>query len=356
MTRTANRLAFFVSAVLVLSAALLPASSVFAQAGTVRGFFGASPGFVAFIRWTELNGVLSGQYQALYIARTNPMTVESINKPFTGIRNGPNISITFFGVTWSGELRGSVLSLALPRRDGLLETLTMRAGSVEDYNRAALALKQSVARIAEEQARQKAIADEKIARRKAVLDADRAFWEVYQQLKEATRTLYLDTDFTKVLAAYAETWTTMQRHHEKLRTDAAKSPLDCYQLGTVKYDLGTLQYDMGSIRYHNGSFDFVRNSVLNRIGRVQRDTQALQEALHGLRQANAADPTKTASQPYLEQLSAMSAAAARMAEDQIQASLGVRKKAEAKAGEFNEKATRLLQDATEFVNSLTCTQ
>lgn len=339
----------FILAVSLATVAGSPAGPAHAQAGAIRGFVGVAPDAVAFIQWTESRGYLSGQYQVVYVPERDPLTVESVNMPFTGVRSGASVSLTFSGflssTTWTGVLRGSTLTLALPGRDGLLGTLVMKAGTAQDYNRAALALKQRVAHLAE-----------MAARRRAVLDADQAFRRAYQRLANDSLELQRDTDFRKVLEAYAKIWATMQKNYETLRADAAKRPLDCYQLGTVKYDLGTLRYDMGSIRYHTSSFDHIRNAVLGGVAQVRRDIQALQAALQQLRRANEADPARTAPQRYFEQLGGMTVTAVRAADDQVQSSLAALQKAEVEAREFNEKAARLLQEATEFVNGLTCTQ
>ncbi len=329
-----------------LAIILLATSLAFGMADP--SFVGVSPDAVAFIQWTELGGALRGQYQTLYVPQHDPLAVESANMSFTGLRSGSNVSLTFSALfsstTWTGILRGSTLTLAVPRRDGLLSTFVMKAGTVvEEYNRAALALRQRIAYLSE-----------LVGRRQAVLKADQTFRQAYQRMVSDTANLQRGTDFTSILNDYGRRWALMQKNYERLRADAAKQPLSCFELGGVQAQLGALEANMGSIWAVNGSFGVVRSTVATGIARVRRDVQTLQAALNDLQRASAGDPTKAAPQQYIEQLREIAAAAVRLSEDQVKASLAALERAEAESKDVNEKATRLLREATDLVRGLTC--
>lgn len=193
-----------------------------------------------FLRWTNLNNQLEGQLQIASLVNDK---VESQTHSFTGIMNASNISIKFSGslwtdslsgMTWTGTLVGDTLTLVFPAKDGTLQTITFKSGSINDYNQAISNLQgQSAAKTAVEayQGKQEEV-------RKALNIA-------LHNLNEDTSSLSslkFDSDIENINESLA----TMQEHFNKLKQDASLTPLSNYQLNTVvKYDLETsMKYDL----------------------------------------------------------------------------------------------------------------
>jgi uncharacterized protein YoxC len=303
---------------------------------------------VAYIQWTESNGHLIGQYQALYVDKDNPLKLMSAHALFTGVRNGSAITLTFPSFSQpvvTGIFKSGALILVAPDASGLLVKYIFRPGSVDDYNRAALALQKRV----EWQATL-------AARRRAVETAYAELQGAYNTLEQDTVRLALNTDFTNVLKSYADHMTQMQKNYMKLEADADKRPLTCVQLSTVQVDVSTLEVNMSSIEVDNSSFDTVRGPILAGIDRVTRDIQILLETQQNLRAAIAADLSKSVPSPsrFLDGVSHSVNDAISRARKQIRLSSAEIRAAEARSREYNNKAKELLQAAREFVKTLTC--
>jgi len=335
------------SMTLVLASVLFT-SSISVQANDPSYVAVATDG-VAFIQWTESSGRLSGQYQALSVNEYDPLRLDNVNAAFSGVRSGPAVTLTFSGflssTTVTGTLEGGTLTLVVPNANGLLVKYVFKAGSVDDYNRAAQALRKRVER-------QATLASQ----RKAVTAAQAEFNDDYNTLRRDTLSLAQETDFSLVLKEYEENWTTMQKDYAVLRTDASKNPLTCDQLGTVEADLGTIEADLGSIEAANGSSEVVRESVLSEVRRTNQDIRNLQSALEQLRNAVGADLTKTIPSPkvYLDQVSRLLSESIADSGRQIQLSGREVQMVEAQVRDYNSKATELLRTATDFVKTLSC--
>lgn len=92
------------------------------------------PGEVAFIQWTQLKSMLSGQLQNFWMNQETLKT-ESANYSFTGIRNNSSLSITLNdGQIITGSLHGNTLVLIFPLKDGTLASIKFKPGTIEAYN------------------------------------------------------------------------------------------------------------------------------------------------------------------------------------------------------------------------------
>jgi hypothetical protein len=307
---------------------------------------------IAFVT-TASRGLLADILSSLGVTvpESDRLRVDTLNFAFTGIRNGQSVSITMTfpqlfatkTMTLTGTLRGNTLTLTAPGSNGLLDTMVMPVGTADDYNRAVLTIQKRVAH-----------ANDLASQREAVIQAARAFGTARSRLSDDLDRLTSVTDFTSVFEAYRETLIEMRRDDATLRSDAAMQPFDCYQLGTVKYDLGTLEYDMGSIKYQNASFDSARRDVLSAVDAVHDDVAVIRRALQELQRAVQADTAKTASQQDVDQLEEQAQDDERTADQRVRAALIILQQREDQARGYNENATGLLEQARQYVASLSC--
>ncbi len=270
-------------------------------------YFGSGTDWVWFLQWTESGGSLTGQFQEVYVTSDNPLKVQSKNAPVTGIRNGSDVTLKvggpFFGETWTGTLRGNTLTLTVPQGNGLLATVALRNGTVEDYNRVASAFRLRIEQLAQQAAlqRQREAQQAELQRqREAKITAKRiavvgasgklaaAIRNLTAQVERLSRDTH-DANFQDVVSSYARDWTQMQKDYQNLQADAGKQPFDCYQLSTVRYDLSTLKYDMSSIRYDNSSFDYTSRPVLADMAQITKSEQIARSALENLQDIVAAN-------------------------------------------------------------------
>jgi hypothetical protein len=295
------RLALSLATILLSISVFQPiAQSPTTQSSDDPSYFAVFPDAVWFIQWTEARGSLSGQFQRVYVAGDKPLETQNENTQFTGIRNGSDVSLKmgdlFSYATWTGTLKGSTLSLVIPDKNGFLSTVVLRAGTVEDYNRAALALRARIAQEAAAADRERQRLARIAAQRQTVTRADNAVVSALENLLSNIRDLAEHSqasNFQSVLESYANNWTKMQADYETLKADAAKRPLDCYQLSVVKYDLSTLEYDLSSIRYDNSSFDYVQAPIekdLNAIAEYVLEARTAMKRLQTAILANAPKP------------------------------------------------------------------
>jgi hypothetical protein len=359
------------AAPLAVIALLVGFASVAANPRTDPSFVGVTPMGVGFIQWTESrSGELTGQMQIAFVTtasrglladllsslgvtvpESDRLRVQTLNLPFTGIRNRQSVSITMTfsqlfatkTMTLTGTLRGNTLTLTAPGSNGLLDTLVMPAGTAEDYNRAVVAIQKQVAHL-----------NDLAAQREAVIQAARAFVSAHSRLTDDLARLDHAKDFARVLESYRETWVKMQGDNDKLRTDASKRPFTCFERGTVQFDLGTLQFDKGSVEFHNGTFESIRRSALDAVDAVGGDVASLQSALQELQRSVQADTTKVLSQRDVDQAKEQSQRDQRAADEQVRRVLTALQETENQVKVYNEDSIRLLNEATEFVASLSC--
>ena len=110
-----------------------------------HGYVGQYDNGVEFIQWTESNGQLTGQLQVVYVDQSNPLVPKSANEAFTGIISGENVSLNVAGFgTWTGTLRDGTLSIVTPDSNGFLMTSPLHSGTVDDYNKAVVAFRNTL--------------------------------------------------------------------------------------------------------------------------------------------------------------------------------------------------------------------
>ncbi len=125
-----------------------PSATATPKVAAQRGWVYAGPDGVVYIQWTDDNGELAGQFQAIRPGDESP---ETQNVSFDGVLSGDQISLRFDGgTTWTGTLDDHTLTLVAPSGadDGRLVTLVMTPGSVEDYNGAVDVFRREQASIA----------------------------------------------------------------------------------------------------------------------------------------------------------------------------------------------------------------
>jgi hypothetical protein len=287
--------------------------------------------------------------------------IDSHNLSFTGVRNGQSISLTlsgfFFMKTLTGTLRGNILTLTFPAEGGLLSTVEMREGTTEDCNRAVIALQKRVTQTNAAVEQREAVARARAAQREAVLQATSTLQDLHSRLANDLVRLQRRGDFASILDDYKQTWIEMQEDDATLRADATKVPFKCGDLDRVKYsDLAKLEYaDMAAIQYrHNVAFGNIRDRVLQAVDDVRRDVATMSDILVELQRAVKADTTKALSQANVDQLAERTRLGESAADEQVRRATTSLQQAETEVRTYNEKATALLHDAKQSVDSLTC--
>jgi prefoldin subunit 5 len=143
----------------------------------------------------------------------------------------------------------------------------------------------------------------------------------------------------------------MQDRDQAMREDAA-GPLDCYRLWVVEYDLSVLEYDLTVIEYNRRMLDYEIGIVSDYIATVEQDIKDVQAAFDALKSAVARNTTGEPRPAYVQDDVDQAVSAA---QEQINMSKAAIESAEQQASEYEKQATRLLQEAQDFVASLTCT-
>lgn len=197
-----------------------------------KGYLATFRDGAMFIQWTEVDKKISGQLQ---VAGLNNNKIESRTHPFNGITNGSNISINFSGsvwmdslggVTWTGTIESNKLTLVYPAKDGTLQTIAFRPGTVNDYNNTIGVLKD-----------EGAIQESKEAYQKKQNDTRNNLNNLLIKLNKDTITLS-SISFDKEIKSIKSSHETMQKQYTQLRARASVAPLTKYQLEyEVKYDL-----------------------------------------------------------------------------------------------------------------------
>lgn len=351
------------SPAVAVSGASTPIMVAQAGASDQHGYVGSFTDAVEFIQWTERQGNLAGQAQLVYITPDKPLQSQSKNLSFTGVRSGSNVSLTVSEglgtyLTWTGTLKDDTLTLVSPDSNGQLITSSLHVGTVNDYNAALATFRQrlsnqtaDVQALRIEATRQAQAAQSRAARQKAVSDANDTLAGKLANLASAKKTVASDTNFSSVLAAYAHDWKTMQADYGKETTDAGKTPLTCYQLGTVKYDRGTVHYDLGSIQYDDGSLKYVATTITNDSANISSGMGDVETAYANLKAAAAANETRSPSPRFSADDVSSAISAARQ---QTASSASALSDAQSQGTTFDQQAAQLDQTASAFANSLQC--
>lgn len=253
-----------------------------------------------YVAWTEdRNGRLEGQMDVLVLSK-NGTRLESHSTPFTGTRDGSNVSLTmhpdwqFSGITWTGTIYGNTLSLTTPGASGPSE-IVLKAGSIRDFTRATYQLRQSAASGQYEQNLRSAYnyAQNRVNSDITWLSQD--LNGLRQNLSQQTTPIpgSLDNAYQRVLQQ-------MQANWEKEQVDSERRPFTCAEKSDVESDASDVESgasDIGGIDSDANSFLETTKgditSALDRLSDIERwvpvaDARANQLAafLHSSRTQN----------------------------------------------------------------------
>lgn len=283
------------------------ASSMSTQAPTVssdapKGYMDSEPSSVLFVQWTEKNGQMSGQLQDVYVSSNNSLQTQHDNEAFTGTHDGSNISIStsIFGFikTYTGSFNGDTLTLVVPSQDGTLHTLTLHSASVDDYNKAATTLiqtmnQQAAQATATEQIQEtdaqnaQATATVQSGLYQAVSAANDALRQDFTHLDNDRSTLQQEQDLSSSTKGYQNDIATMQKDVGTEQSDAKNGCGDSNNnYAQVGNDKAQVDNDNAQISNDDAGFKQAYQQVADaidgtnqRIGATQDDWKKLQTAL-----------------------------------------------------------------------------
>lgn len=346
-----RRLTFLIIPMFVLS--LLSSPRPVLAANSI--WVGSTADLAVFIQWTEHQGQLSGQLQAAWLTATSGysakwdtwasmLKVESITRPFAGVRSGPNVTITHSGGNWTGTIVRTNLQLIIPRQSGSLWKLVLTPGSVEEYNSAVSSLYAAAVAVNE---------------RNAVIAAVRARWQDLAQTVDALSgnvgAVRRASDFSDTLARYPEILRRMEELEAEIRAKAAVQSLTCSELGRIQVRLGSMEVAMGSVEVANGSFDIARARLRRAISGTEATMARAVALLASLKRAVAADSTRTVTVGQLAEVERSIRATLNWAATELPSAKARLVEAEQEVSDYNARARYLLDGVTVFVKSLMCT-
>jgi hypothetical protein len=342
-----KRLGLVVALLLLSPGAVVGAGSV---------WVGTASDMAVFVQWTERQGQLSGQLQATWVASgygysskwdvwAGMLKVESINRPFAGIRSGSSVSLHLsdYGQNWTGTIRGKTLELVVPLRGGPLSTLVLRPGTVADYNRAVSSIYSRVASSNERGFIQAAV----LARRRDLLGT-------LQSLVADVQDAQGISNFNRTLARYPEILRRMEEIRDEIRTEAARQPLSCFDLGRIESKLGSAQSEFGSLESTNGSFSTRRDDLLRTVSRTEERMARVVAILNKLKAAVAADSTRAIPIDVFAGDESGTWSVLKWADKELQAARTRLSNAEQRVRLYTERGRSLLNDTAAFVRSLEC--
>src|SRR5713226_9206557 len=149
MVQSANRLPSprpMIAWVFLLTIVATPPPA--AQGASGPSYVAALPDAVWFVQWSDTKGFLTGRVQRAFVTADNPFVVQSEITQLAGRRSRAHIKLTFGESTWKGTLKGGTLQLVIPSSSGPPTKIVLNAGTVEDYDRAVMLLRQRVAQAA----------------------------------------------------------------------------------------------------------------------------------------------------------------------------------------------------------------
>ena len=290
----------------------------------------------SFISWIEAtNGTLSGQIQEAFISKDDPTQLQPFTAAFTGVKNGSSVSVTFKGsalddskdTTWTGMISGDQVTFTWPANDGTMQTITLTAGTVDDYNSAVSSLK-AIAAGTLQQA-QEAEADEalKIALQTAI-----------EELQTETQFLADDAFFDDVLTQFSDGWTLLQTDFQQLKNDAAATPADDTRQETIAADLSAIDADFAAIESAQVSLDDRTNQITAGISSLREKIGPLYKVWQ---EYNAAGLTYQDISPVIAD-----------AQNEIINAAMIINNAAGDAAEYAAKSKKIYEDAHEYVSSL----
>ncbi len=270
------------------------------RGGNDGSYLESSATDVAFVRWTDSHGALSGTFDYVTVDSSTPTGTNTEEQSVAGLRNGDHVSLTLnqgLGSlkTLTGALSGSgsrqVLTLTFPQVDGQLADAAFVTASVDEYNAAVAALAgqgqaqnqaDATASAQASAAASQAAVDERLGRADSSLGADLA--TLGQDLAALNGD---DFSFSKSLTVTADALAQTRRDLTVEERDAGASSPDC---GTVGSDDGTVNSDEGAVASGQGAVESDTASVANDADAVTRDVGQTNDALASLQQLEELDP------------------------------------------------------------------
>ncbi len=305
--------------------------------GAATGWLIAEPDRVEFIQWIDASGQLRGQVQLVYLPDGGSFAVLTQNYPFTGTHSGNDVSLSVDqsghqSVTWTGSIAGDALVLISPATSGLLQTTTYHQSTVDAYNQATIAFKNSV------------------RARSDVVGADSALTSALSKLHTDAAALATDTRFEAVTKGFDPNWSAVQAALQAEQS-AGQQPFDCArssEVGNQRSDVGRalvkLQSDDQALNAAAGKVSADIDAVNTGIATVKTDLQTLQTALN----------QPMASAVTARNSSAAVSSAMSDAQGQVDASQSAMRSAQDQYGGYLDKGTGADNQAAQLLASVSC--
>jgi hypothetical protein len=326
--------------------------------GEQKGYLYSDSNNATFIQLTRAGRRIKGQMQIFFIRDVQAGLVNSDSLSFEGMMDGENITLTLKrdgtpswlsgGKTITGTLIPGKLRLVWPAPDGTLTASAYTSGTVEDYNKVVLTLRNQAAVARMRYLKARAESNRIAAEKQAVVDAHNRVTAATESLRDALKDLPGAEWYGNALRCYTSNWQRMQEDHAALLAES-KKPLIGGQLGIVQGRLGTLSGDLGSISGCRGSLDGDLSRANARIQDAKEGERQLRATFAQLRQAVAAnttgEPRATVTADHIFE-------AVEFARSEINKAVAERDDAHAKAKDYDRQADELYRQAEAFVKTL----
>lgn len=334
-----------------------------------NGYLMSSESSVLFIQWTQVDKEMNGQLQVFSIKGRLEKTFDTSTHPFSGVKEGENVSLNFTdsmwtdalgGNTWTGKLKGNELTLIAPSEDGMLMPLKFKVAIVEDYNNAVITLKQQANSINENiqkrrenstkvEAQQQAI----LERQHAVEDANQNGASLIMDLRNQTKGLSHAATVNEVILQFKKSLEQMQETVTRLKKKAAETPLKASKLREVESILREVESDKRQVESDVKSMESEIRGIESYIRPVVDNISRLLSAWEDLKQAATNNSTNTPPMQFneldIEQ-------ERRTAEDAINNARQVIERGANQVKAFDNQAQKILDNAKIFVRKLRVVQ
>jgi chromosome segregation ATPase len=309
--------------------------------GGQHGYVASGKDWVIFLQFTEKEGRISGQVQAVGVEGGAFKHAEVRNPSFTGMRDGSNVSLNFAGFltehTITGTASGDTLSLVMPQPNGLLARVEFKRATVEEYNAGAEKLKRRIAEANEFRRKAQAAAARADEARRQAAEVAASLSRALESLNDRIADLDVTQRFEEALGRFDDHWREMREHEREFREKASARPLDTYKLNVAKYALDRLGFD----RQHNGfdrqNLNYAIADANERLKKTREAVLALREAWQSVQSVRASD-----GEDHLR---------VDVTEDQVNAAVGRVAaeigKAEVAIGKADSRATRVERQVAE---------
>lgn len=246
------------------------------------GYVASGRDWVIFLQFTEKEGRISGQVQAVGVEGGAFKRTEVRNPSFTGMRDGPNVSLNFAGFlterTITGTISGDTLSLVMPQPNGLLATVEFKSATVAEYNAEAEKLKRRVAEANESTRKTQAAAARADEARRKAADVAADLGRAFESLNDRIADLDVTQRFEESLGRFDDHWREMREHEKEFREKASARPLDTYKLNDAKYALDRLGFDRQRVGFDRQNLNYAVADTNERIKKAREAVATLRGA------------------------------------------------------------------------------